>query len=141
MRLLNEGDRYEVGPGLHGNADPQARVNSIACVRRRLEQRGKIFQPSDFRGVHTIPVDREFDFMTGFEAAHDVQIRSIEVGLQKIFAVDREVVANSCAADRAERHAFDVLILRQVLTDPVRFAGCGDVGIADGERADSDRSG
>jgi len=57
------------------------------------------------------------------------------VGLKHVVAVEREGVANQRPANCAKRQAFDVLILREILTDAVRVAAGGDVQVAHGQRA------
>ena len=62
--------------------------------------------------MNPLSIERDFYLMRGFEAAHDVEIGSIEFGLQDIFGVEGKVVFKRRTTDGSERHPFDVEILR-----------------------------
>src|SRR5215471_7685558 len=57
--------------------------------------------------------------MRRVESAHDVQVGPIQFGLQDILAIQWKVMTDLSAADRSQRQALDVLVLRHVLTDTI----------------------
>ena len=136
-RILDERHRHVVRTGLHRHAHAQARVDGVARVGRLVEERRRDPRVPPIVARYTRrPSIANFDLVRIFEAAHDVQVRPIQLRLEDVVAVERERVADRGPADRAERQAFDVLILREVLADAERVAARGDVGIADGQRRD-----
>src|SRR5580658_7481282 len=77
--------------------------------------------------------------MWRFEAAHDIQIGSVQIRLERILAVQRKVVANYSSADGTERQTIDVLVLRKILPDAPSFAARRDLRIAHRESANFQR--
>ena len=67
------------------------------------------------------------------QAADDVQVGAIELGLELVLAVERKRVPDAQAADRAERQPLDVLVLRQILRHAVGVASRTHRRIADGK--------
>ena len=122
--------------GFHGDADAHAQLDGIAGLCRLLEQRGEIRVAADRHQMHAPAVDGHLELGGIFETAHDVQIRSIQPGLEHVVAVERKIVADQQAADGSQRQAIDVLMLREVLAHAVRLASCLEIRIADREGAD-----
>ena len=96
-------------------------------------------RPPIVREIDALAVDRDLHVVRVLEAAHDVEIRAVQLGLEHVVAVERERVAHRGSADRAERKPVDVLVLREVLADAERVAAGADVGIADGQGRDLHR--
>src|SRR5262249_47002986 len=86
--------------------------------------------------VNPLAVNRKLDLMLCFETANDIQIRAIEVGLKDVLTIQRKVMTDSRAASYPQRHALEVLVLRQILPNAVGFASSGDMRIADGQCPD-----
>ena len=79
------------------------------------------------------------DAVRVLQPPHHAQVRSEQPRLKQVFAVQRKRVADQRSADRAERQAFHVLILRPILPHPICALGRGDSLIPDRERADLSR--
>ena len=59
-----------------------------------------------------LAIDRDLDLMRMLETANPLEVGAVERQRKVILAVEREVVVDGQAADRSERHSFDVLVLR-----------------------------
>jgi hypothetical protein len=56
------------------------------------------------------------------QASHVSLVRTIEVDLEEVFAVDRKVMTNGEATARAQRQVFAAaIVLTEVLADAVRL--------------------
>ena len=135
-RILDERHRDLVRSRGDRHTHAQPRIDRVAGVGRLLEQRGEVLVPADGREMNALAVHRELHVVRVLEAAHDVEIRPIELGLEHVVGVERERVTHQSAADRAERQPVDVLILREVLADAERIAAGRNVGVADGAARD-----
>src|SRR5262249_21213754 len=93
------------GAGGGGDRDAQPRIHGITRIRRLVEQRLEIVPSADRRGIHAPAVDGELDLVRILQAAHDVQVRAIELHLKDVVAVQRKRIALGRAADGAERKA------------------------------------
>src|SRR2546428_618211 len=76
------------------------------------------------------------DLVRRVEAPHNVQVRSIKPGLKSVFAVEWKVVAHSSPPRGAQWHALNMLVLREVLADPICFASRADARISNCQRTD-----
>ena len=121
------------GPAVTGTRTRIRGFDRVARVGRLLEHRRQIGRCR--RSSRDAPAGRRSRFRTrsDTQAADDVQVGAIELGLEVVLAVEREDVAHAHAADRAERQAVDVLVLRQVLRHAIGVAARADRRVADGQ--------
>ena len=121
LRFLDERHGHDVRAGFHGSAKPQARLHSVSGIRRFLEESFEVFLAADRRDVNALAVNREFDIVWRFKTAHDVEVRPIQLRLEDILAIERKIMEDTRSADRSKRQAFDMLVLRKILTDAHMF--------------------
>ena len=93
-RFLDERDRDDVRARLDRGAHAQPGFDRVAGVGRLFEQRRQVGLSAEGRQMNAFAVDRELHLMRVFEAAHDVQVRSIELDLEGVLAVERKRVAH-----------------------------------------------
>ena len=66
---------------------------------------------------HTAPVHGELGLVGQLEAAHRPEVRAKELGVDDVFAVERQRQPGETAAEGADRHAVDLRVLRAVLAN------------------------
>ena len=122
---------------LQRHPERRARLDIIPGLRHVLQVRLEVLLPADMREVHALAVHRELDLVVGYSRPRTtprfVRNRSNREG---VLAVERQSGLGENAADGAERQAFDVRILRCVLTDSEGLAVRTSLGIADRQRRD-----
>ncbi len=82
--------------------------------------------PADRREMDPLAIDGEFHVVRILKTAHDVQIGPIQLDLEAVFAVERKGMTNLNPTDGAKRQAVEVLVLRQILSNPVGLAARRD---------------
>ncbi len=116
--------------------EPAALVNHVAGLRHVDEVGFEIGIAAHPEGVDARAVHRVLDLVRVLEAAHHAEVRPEHLHSELILGVERQRHLREDAADRADRLAFDVGVLRRVLADVKRLGGGAEVGIADRHRAD-----
>ncbi len=86
--------------------------------------------------MHADAIDRVFELMLVLETADDAEVRAEQLDREVVSAVERERRLCEDAAHRADWQAFDVNVLRRVLTDAERLARRPAARVADRQRAD-----
>src|SRR5262249_17307588 len=81
-------------------------------------------------------VDGVLHFMFVLEAAHDAQVRAEQSNRKEVFAIQRKSDFCKDATDGADRHSFQMDVLRCILPDMERLAARRCVRISDRQRAD-----
>ena len=93
-----------------------------------------VVEAPEVGGVHDFLVDRDLERALELKTANARQNLPVELRLETVNAVDREIVLENETADRAERRAGHVFVLREIR---FRIVG-GRVGalirVADGKR-------
>ena len=116
--------------------EPAALVDHVAGLRHVDEVGLEIGFAAHAEGVDARAVHRVFDLVLVLEAAHHAEVGAEHLHRDLILGVERQRHLREDAADRANRLAFDVRVLRRVLADVERLGGRAEVGVADGQRAD-----
>ena len=111
IRILQKSHHDIMRTGLHRNANAQARIHRIARVGGLLKQRRQIFLAAHGSQMNAPAIQRKFNLMGRLQAAHDIQIGSIQGGLERILAIQRKIVVNHGSAHGSERQTIDVLVL------------------------------
>src|SRR6185312_6206507 len=109
--LLDESDADLVRTGFDPDASLEPRFERLAAGDRVLRGEGGIFPAADRGLENTRAVDEDFDLVRFFKAARHFHAVAREHGFERVFGVERKVVAGNESAARAEREAFDVLVL------------------------------
>ena len=140
VSLLEKRDRDVMRSGLHRHPRREAAVHLVAGRRRVVAGCSDLGIAAERRQVDPRTVDRNLELVRILETPHRAQVRSEQLHLELVLAVERQRRVDQDAADGAERESFDVLILRRVLSHAEHFAGRRGGRIAKGERADAFRS-
>ena len=105
-------------------------------VGRVLLKRDEIVGTAYLGQQDALAIERQLDLVRVLEATHRAQVRPIEPDLKVVLAVERKCVPGAQSTDGAERQAFEMLVLRQILADRVGVAAQADTRIPDRNRAD-----
>ena len=97
-------------------------IDLVAELRHVDEVLLEVLLAAHVEGVDTLTVDRIFDLMLVFQPARDAEIRAEHPNRKDIFAVERKSHFRENPADGADRHSFEVNVLRSILPDAERFA-------------------
>ena len=120
--LLDERRADRVRPGLHGHSD-----------------RGAVFDlvVGELGEQDALPVERHLELLGLAQVGAEHAAAALdEIRANDVLRVDGEVVRERSAAARAERHAGQVLVLRQVAADEVFLLAIRHRRVADREPAD-----
>ncbi len=127
------------GPAFTGQANLEALLEIVAGGGR-IEVVGQlVVLAAEALEPDALPVERDFEVVRHFEPANDVDRLPIQLRADDVLAVDREGVADQHAAARADRQAFDVIVLRQIAAHAKRLLRRRDLRIADGQAGDLPR--
>ena len=138
-QVSHEGDADRPRSRFHPDSRREPCLDGVSCFLRLLEHRREIGVSADARKVHALAIHRDFDLVGIVHAADVAEVGRLEVDLERVLGVEREHAAHQHAPDGPERQPFDVLVLRQVLANPVGVADGTDPRIAHRERADLSR--
>jgi hypothetical protein len=139
VRLLQERNRDVARPRLERHAGGEPAVHVVAGRRGVVARRGNLLVAAERRQVHALTVHRDLELLLVLEAAHRAEVGAEQPDLELILAVERQRQVERLPADGADRHPFDVAILRRVLADAEHFAHRRQLGIAERERGDAFR--
>ena len=118
--LLDERGADRVRAGLQGHADRGAVLDLVV---------GELGQQD------ALPVERHLELLRlAVVRAEHAAAALDEIRANDVLGVDREVVRERRAAASAERHARQVLVLRQVAADQIFLLPIRHRGVADRER-------
>ena len=124
-------------PGLDEHTQTETRgFNGIGGICRIELRRHQILVAANLCGVDAFPIEHQLDFLRILQTANCIQIGTIQPNLEIVLGVDGKGMCDTNASDRAERHPFQVHVLRQVLAHRVGIAADVHRRIADCDRAD-----
>ena len=129
-------DHHGAGSGLDRDAGPQPRVDGVLGDAQVGVRHLVVFLAAHLRQKHAPAVDADFQLVrileTGQVADDVLQQKNAEV----VFAVQRKVVVDENAAARAQRQAFDVLLLVEIRGSLKHQADRSDGRVAHGQARD-----
>ena len=123
------------GPALSGTrAVKRPSTSSPVVVGLSLDAAISLSPPNGGQ-VHALAVHGDLELVRVFEPAHRAEVGAEQPDLELVLAVERQRQVERLPADRADRHAFDVAVLRGVLPHPEHLAHRRQLGIAERQRA------
>src|SRR5262245_51769288 len=99
----------------HAHVHP--RINDVTAERGIVDSQCEIGVAPERGKMNALAVDEDFELVRGLQTADRLDVAAKQLDLKLILAVEGESVSNEHATDGAEREPFDLLVLRQVLTD------------------------
>ncbi len=138
--LAQKGDADVVRTSLHRHSRAKPAIERLLRQREIRIRQLVVLRATDLGEKHALAVDADLELVRPLQPRHVADDVLQQDDVEFVDGVDGEVVPHQGAAARAERQAFDVILLRPIRRHAIHRANRRRPGIADGKGADLARS-